>query len=132
MIDLIRQSSVEDWMAETRPETVVMGAHTNEVERFLSLDSPCTYGRQATQSMAEKSRSRPACAYQKTVRCCQNSAGLSQQYCRNWVSAMSTNLYGPSDNYDLNTCTVLPTLLHKFHGPKRAGTSSITFWGTGL
>ena len=54
-----------------------------------------------------------------------------KQYGHDWISAMPTNLYGPGDNYDLNSSHVLPALLRKFHDAKVNGTPSVTLWGTG-
>ena len=45
---------------------------------------------------------------------------------------MPTNLYGPGDNYDLETSHVLPALLRKFHEAKQVGANEVTLWGQGL
>ena len=55
-----------------------------------------------------------------------------KQYGRDWISAMPTNLYGPGDNYDLETSHVLPALLRKFHEAKERGASQVTLWGSGI
>ena len=54
-----------------------------------------------------------------------------KQYGRDWISAMPTNLYGPGDNYNLETSHVLPALLRKFHEAKICGANEVTLWGTG-
>jgi GDP-L-fucose synthase len=54
-----------------------------------------------------------------------------RQHGCNFISAMPTNLYGPNDNYDLQTSHVLPALLRKFHEAKLAQANSVTCWGTG-
>jgi GDP-L-fucose synthase len=53
------------------------------------------------------------------------------QYGRNWISAMPTNLYGPGDNFDLQSSHVLPATIRKFHEAKASGSTSVTMWGTG-
>jgi len=55
-----------------------------------------------------------------------------KQYGYNWISAMPTNLYGPGDNYDLNSSHVLPALLRKFHEAKISNSSEVTVWGSGM
>ena len=54
-----------------------------------------------------------------------------KQYGRDWISAMPTNLYGPGDNYDLETSHVLPALLRKFHEAKVSGANEVVLWGSG-
>jgi GDP-L-fucose synthase len=54
-----------------------------------------------------------------------------KQYGFNAICLMPTNLYGPGDNFDLQTSHVLPALIHKFHEAKQAGGDSVTIWGTG-
>jgi GDP-L-fucose synthase len=53
------------------------------------------------------------------------------QYGCNFISVMPTNLYGPNDNYDLNTSHVLPALIRKFHEAKVNNAATVTIWGTG-
>ena len=55
----------------------------------------------------------------------------NKQYGTNFISVMPTNLYGPNDNFDLETSHVLPALLRKFHEAKKNGASAVTLWGTG-
>src|SRR5690606_30470773 len=55
----------------------------------------------------------------------------NSQYGTQYVSAMPTNLYGPFDNYDLQSSQLLPALIRKVHEAKQAGDSSLTVWGTG-
>jgi len=56
---------------------------------------------------------------------------LRQQYNRDYVSLMPTNLYGPGDNYDLETSHVLPALLQKFHDAKINNKNEVVLWGSG-
>jgi GDP-L-fucose synthase len=53
------------------------------------------------------------------------------QYGANYISVMPTNLYGPNDNYDLNTSHVLPALIRKFHEAKKTNAPNVVLWGTG-
>jgi GDP-L-fucose synthase len=53
------------------------------------------------------------------------------QYGRHWISAMPTNLYGPKDNFDLETSHVLPAFIRRFHEAKVADAPTVTVWGTG-
>ena len=54
-----------------------------------------------------------------------------KQYGLDWISAMPTNLYGPGDNYDLESSHVLPALLRKFHEAKISGAKEVVLWGSG-
>ena len=54
-----------------------------------------------------------------------------QQYGRDFISAMPTNLYGPNDNFDLTSSHVLPALIRKFHDAKVSGADEVEIWGTG-
>ena len=56
---------------------------------------------------------------------------LRKQYNRDYVSLMPTNLYGPGDNYDLETSHVLPAMLRKFHEAKENNHADVVLWGTG-
>jgi GDP-L-fucose synthase len=56
---------------------------------------------------------------------------LRKQYKRDYVSLMPTNLYGPGDNYDIQTSHVLPAMLRKFHDAKKNNHSDVVLWGTG-
>ena len=53
------------------------------------------------------------------------------EYDRQWISAMPTNIYGPGDNFDLETSHVLPALLRRFHEAVKSKSPSVTLWGTG-
>ena len=55
----------------------------------------------------------------------------NDQYGRQYISVMPTNLYGPNDNYDLNNSHVLPALIRKAHEAKQQGQASLTVWGSG-
>jgi len=116
---------------------LINGAQTVPVKKLLFLASSCIYPKLAPQPLREDSLltgplepTNEAYALAKIcgIRLCQ---AYSRQYGANFVSAMPTNLYGPEDNFDLQTSHVLPALIHKFHLAKVGGQPSVTLWGTG-
>lgn len=62
------------------------------------------------------------------IKMCQS---YNAQYGTNFISVMPTNLYGPNDNFDLESSHVLPAMIRKFHEAKLAGAPQVTLWGTG-
>jgi GDP-L-fucose synthase len=116
---------------------VIGAANRVGVERLLYLGSSCIYPRLAPQPITEDALltgplepTNEAYAIAKIagIKLCQ---AYRQQYRRDYVSAMPTNLYGPRDNFDLRTSHVLPALMRKAHEAKRAGLDEMTIWGTG-
>ncbi len=117
--------------------TVVHAAHKFAVKRLLYLGSSCIYPREAPQPMGEEAlltgRLEPtnepyAVAKIAGIKLCQ---AYRRQYGSDFISAMPTNLYGPNDNFDLESSHVLPALLRKFHEAKLNGDREVTVWGTG-
>ncbi len=105
--------------------------------KLLFLGSSCIYPKFAPQPIPESSLltgalepTNDAYAIAKIagIRLCQ---AYSQQYGRNFISAMPTNLYGPGDNFDLLNSHVLPALLRKVHIAREAGAEEVVVWGTG-
>lgn len=116
---------------------ILAAAHENDVHRLLFLGSSCIYPKFADQPIREDSlltgsleptNESYAIAKIAGIKLCQ---AYRKQYGRDWISAMPTNLYGPGDNYDLETSHVLPALLRKFHEAKETGRSQVTVWGSG-
>ena len=116
---------------------LINSAHAVGVKKLLFLGSSCIYPKHATQPMTEESLltgslepTNEAYALAKIcgIRLCQ---AYDRQYGTNYISAMPTNLYGPEDNFDLQTSHVLPALIHKFADAAEQGQKSITLWGTG-
>ena len=116
---------------------IVAAAHQNDVERLLFLGSSCIYPKLADQPIHEDSlltgpleptNEWYAIAKIAGIKLCQ---AYRKQYGRDWISAMPTNLYGPGDNYDLETSHVLPALLRKFHEAKTSGAKEVVLWGSG-
>jgi GDP-L-fucose synthase len=116
---------------------LINGAYASGVKKLLFLGSSCIYPRMAPQPMREDAlltsslepTNEPyALAKICGIKLCQ---AYAKQFGANYISAMPTNLYGPEDNYDLETSHVLPALLHKFHLAKEKAAPSVTLWGTG-
>lgn len=111
-------------------------SYLNGVKKLLFLGSSCIYPKMAPQPLKEEylltgllepTNEPYAIAKIAGIKMCD---AYRSQYGCNFISAMPTNLYGPNDNYDLNTSHVIPALLRKFHEAKVSG-SSVTVWGTG-
>lgn len=116
---------------------VVHAAYAAGVDRLLFLGSSCIYPRDCPQPIREaylmtgpleKTNEPYAMAKIAGIKLCES---YNRQYGTHYVSAMPTNLYGPRDNYDLQTSHVLPALLRKTHDAKLRGDSRIEVWGSG-
>ena len=116
---------------------VIHASYLNKITKLLFLGSSCIYPKLAPQPLKEESllsgylesTNQPyAIAKIAGIELCD---GYRVQYGCNFISAMPTNLYGPNDNYDLETAHVLPALLRKFITAKRTGAVSVELWGTG-
>jgi len=112
-------------------------AHAADVPRLLFLGSSCIYPKFAEQPIREDSLltgplepTNDAYAIAK-IAGIRLADGYRSQYGRDWISAMPTNIYGPGDNFDLETSHVLPALIHRFHDAKVSGARSVMLWGTG-
>jgi GDP-L-fucose synthase len=112
-------------------------AHQNGVRKLLFLGSSCIYPKLAPQPIKEEhlltgplepTNQWYAIAKIAGLKLCE---ALYREFGREFISAMPTNMYGPRDNYDLQTSHVLPGLIHKFHNAKIARAPSVTCWGTG-
>ncbi len=117
--------------------TVVEASYQSGVEKLLYLGSSCIYPRDAHQPMTEEALltgplepTNEAYAIAKIagIKLCQS---YRTQYGANFISAMPTNLYGPNDNFDLQSSHVLPALMRKFHDAKVSGVRGVEVWGTG-
>ena len=116
---------------------IIHAAHLNKVERMLFLGSSCIYPRLADQPIKEDSLLTGALEPTNEWYAIAKITGIKliqayrKQYGYDWISAMPTNLYGPGDNYDLNSSHVLPALLRKFHEAKISKSTEVTVWGSG-
>ena len=121
-----------------RIQTNVMdAAHQADVDRFLFLGSSCIYPRHATQPIRESSLMTGPLEPTNQAYAIAKISGIyyieafRTQYGKRWISAMPTNLYGPNDNFDLDSSHVLPAFIRRFHEAKRHGRDKVTVWGTG-
>ncbi|MAL58022.1 MAG: GDP-fucose synthetase [Brevundimonas sp.] len=116
---------------------VTEAAYRNGVGKMLFLGSSCIYPKLAPQPIPEDALLTGPLEPTNEWYAIAKIAGikLAQAYRRqhgcDFISAMPTNLYGPGDNFDLNTSHVLPALIRKAHEAKVAGADHITIWGTG-
>ena len=166
--DLVRQESVERWMARAKPDAIFMAAakvggilandtypadfiylnlmieaniteaaYRNGVAKMVFLGSSCIYPREAPQPIPENALLtgplEPTNEWYAIAKIAgiKLAAAYRRQHGCDFVSAMPTNLYGPGDNYDLNSSHVIPALLRKAHEAKLAGAPSFPVWGTG-
>ncbi|MEM6933821.1 MAG: GDP-L-fucose synthase [Pseudomonadota bacterium] len=167
-VDLTNQAQTAEWIADTRPDAVVLaaakvgGIKANDtypadflyqnlmiesniihasyqagVQKLLFLGSSCIYPKFAEQPIREDSlltgpleptNEWYAIAKIAGIRLCQ---AYRRQHGADFISAMPTNLYGPGDNYDLETSHVIPALLRKAVDARTAGRDSLAIWGTG-
>jgi GDP-L-fucose synthase len=117
--------------------TVVDAAYRHGVTKLLYLGSSCIYPRLATQPITEDqlltgplepTNESYAIAKIAGIKLCDS---YREQYGCNFISAMPTNLYGPGDNFNLDSGHVLPALMRKFSEARERGTGAVTIWGTG-
>jgi GDP-L-fucose synthase len=116
---------------------VIRGAHEAGARKLLFLGSSCIYPKQAPQPIPESALltgplepTNEAYAVAKIagIKLCQ---AFSREYGANFISVMPTNLYGPNDNFDLQTSHVLAALLRKAHEAKTSGARELVVWGSG-
>jgi GDP-L-fucose synthase len=168
VVDLTRQSEVEAFLKDARPDAIVMAAakvggilandtkpaeflyenlmieanivaaaHENDVDRFLFLGSSCIYPKFAPQPIPEDALLTGPLEATNEWYAIAKIAGIKlaqayrKQYGRDYISAMPTNLYGPGDNFDLQSSHVMPAIIRKAHQAKLNGDKTITVWGTG-
>ena len=108
-------------------------AHAADVERVVFLGSSCIYPKLAPQPIPESALLTGPLEPTNQAYAIAKIAGIEavnsyrEQYNRRWISVMPTNLYGPGDNFDLNSSHVLPAMIRKFHDADDV----VTLWGTG-
>ncbi|MBW8829356.1 MAG: GDP-L-fucose synthase [Burkholderiales bacterium] len=116
---------------------LIHGAHMAGVQSLMFLASSCIYPRDCPQPIKEEylltgpleSTNEPyAIAKIAGIKLCES---FNQQFGRQYVSVMPTNLYGPNDNYDLENSHVLPALIRKAHEAKLRGDHEYVVWGSG-
>ena len=116
---------------------VIESARLSGVKKLLFLGSTCIYPRMAPQPLKEEylltgpletTNEWYAVAKIAGIKLCQ---ACQRQYGSKFISAMPTNLYGPEDNFDLESSHVMPALIRKFHEAKINRAPAVTVWGTG-
>jgi GDP-L-fucose synthase len=167
-LDLLRQSDVEDWCTQAKPDAVIIcaarvggilandtfpadfiyqnltletniihSAYKAKVEKLVFLGSSCIYPKHADQPMnedalltgpLEATNEWYAIAKIAGIKLCQ---AYRKQYGCDFISAMPTNLYGPGDNFDLETSHVVPALIRKSYEGIKYGSEEIEIWGSG-
>ena len=167
-LDLLDRKSVFEFVAEEKPDAVVIAAarvggiyanstypveflshnlqietnlmdaaHASNVEHLLFLGSSCVYPKLSQQPIKEEYLLTGALEKTNEAYAISKISGLKlvqayrQQYGHRWISAMPTNIYGPGDNFDLETSHVLPALLRKIHDAKIRSDDTVTLWGSG-
>lgn len=135
------------WANNTRPAefiydnlaiqtNLIHQAHLHGVKKLLLLGSSCIYPRDSPQPIREehlltgpleKTNEWYAVAKIAGIKMCQ---AYRRQYGRDFIAAMPTNLYGPNDNFELESAHVLPALIRRFHEAKQSGVAP-TLWGSG-
>ena len=116
---------------------VIHAAYKSGVKKLLNLGSSCIYPKFAQQPMKEEyllsgllepTNEPYAIAKIAAIKLCRY---YSEQFGNNFISVMPTNLYGPEDNFDLETSHVVPALIRKFHEAKLRMEHAVTLWGSG-
>lgn len=112
-------------------------AHNAKVRKVVFLGSSCIYPRECNQPIREASLLTGPLEPTNSAYAIAKISGVElvkayrKQYGHSWISLMPTNLYGPFDNFDLESSHVLPALLRRFIEAKSTGAKSVTLWGTG-
>lgn len=121
----------------TIQSNVIEGAHKAGVDRLVFLGSSCIYPKYAPQPIQESSlltgpleptNQWYAIAKISGIMACQ---AYRNQHGRRYISVMPCNLYGPNDNFNLETSHVIPALMRKLHEAKISGAREVVVWGTG-
>lgn len=116
---------------------VIHASYKHRVKKLLNLGSSCIYPKFAPQPLREEylltgelepTNEAYALAKIAAIKLCRY---YNQQYGTDYISVMPTNLYGPGDNFNLETSHVLPALIRRFHEAKERGDPSLSLWGTG-
>src|SRR3989344_343037 len=116
---------------------IIHNAYLNGVKKLLFLGSSCIYPKLCSQPIKEEylltgelepTNEPYAVAKIAGIKMCQ---AYNRQHGTNFISVMPTNLYGPNDNFDLESSHVLPALIRKFHEAKINNQNEVAVWGTG-
>ena len=167
-LDLRNQATVDEFIAEEKPDVIVdaaakvggilandsypyeflmdnmliqnnliRSAHENDIRKFIFLGSSCIYPKFAAQPLKEEYLLTDSLEPTNEWYAIAKISGvklieaLRKQHDRDYVSLMPTNLYGPNDNFDLETSHVLPAMIRKFHEAKVSKAKVVHLWGSG-
>jgi len=117
---------------------LMQAAHEADVERFVFLGSSCIYPRDCAQPIKEEYLMTGPLEATNSAYAIAKIAGIElvnsyhKEHGRKWISLMPTNLYGPRDNFDLQTSHVLPAFIRRFIEAVETNAASITLWGSGI
>jgi GDP-L-fucose synthase len=116
---------------------LIDAAHSAKVEKFVFLASSCVYPKNCPQPIKEEYVLTGALESTNSAYAIAKLAGIElikayrKEFGHRWISVMPTNLYGPNDNFDLESSHVFPALIRKFIEAKKSNTDSVKLWGTG-
>lgn len=117
--------------------SIIHNSHIHKVKKLIFLGSSCIYPKHCAQPMKEEDLMTGKLEPTNSPYAIAKIAGIemcwayNRQYKTQFIPVMPTNLYGPEDNFDLETSHVLPALMRKFHEAKQNEKASVTVWGTG-
>lgn len=116
---------------------LIDSAHKSDVNNFIFIGSSCIYPKNSHQPIKEEYLLTDSLEPTNQWFAIAKISGvktidaLRRQYNRNYLTLMSTNLYGPNDNFDLNNSHVLPAMLRKFHNAAKNKHADVNLWGSG-
>jgi GDP-L-fucose synthase len=116
---------------------LIDAAHSAKVERFVFLASSCVYPKNCPQPIKEEYVLTGALESTNSAYAIAKLAGIElikayrKEFGHRWISVMPTNLYGPNDNFNLESSHVFPALIRKFIEAKKSNATSVKLWGTG-
>ena len=116
---------------------LIDAAHSAKVEKFVFLASSCVYPKNCPQPIKEEYVLTGVLESTNSAYAIAKLAGIElikayrKEFGHKWISVMPTNLYGPNDNFDLESSHVFPALIRKFIEAKKSNADSVKLWGTG-
>ena len=116
---------------------LIDAAHSAKVEKFVFLASSCVYPKNCPQPIKEEYMLTGALESTNSAYAMAKLAGIElikayrKEFGHRWISIMPTNLYGPNDNFDLESSHVFPALIRRFIEAKKSNADSVKLWGTG-
>lgn len=116
---------------------LIDAAHSAKVEKFVFLASSCVYPKNCPQPIKEEYVLTGALESTNSAYAIAKLAGIElikayrKEFGNRWISVMPTNLYGPNDNFDLESSHVFPALIRKFIEAKKSNANIVKLWGTG-